>query len=110
MAQEKVDHTNRITTDPKVMVGKPMVRGTRIAVEQVLAHLAVNPDVDELLRTFPELTLEDVRAALAHAQDRVADQGDGEGSSRPQLLSPEAFYKRLISRSDIREILTRLAR
>ena len=61
----------RITIDPKVMVGKPVVRGTRIPVERVLAHLADNPDLDDLFEAFPELKLEDVKACLAYAQQAV---------------------------------------
>ena len=111
MAQEKLDYMDRITTDPLVMVGKPVVRGTRIPVERVLAHLADNPDLDDLFSAFPELTRDDVRAVLAYAQDRVSEaQQDGERASQPAPVSPEAFYEQLTSRSDIREILTRLAK
>ena len=111
MAQEKLDYMDRITTDPKVMVGKPVVRGTRIPVERVLARLADNPDLDDLLSAFPELTREDVRAVLAYAQDRVAEpRQDDEHASQASIISPEAFYQQLTSRADIREILTRLAK
>ena len=56
MAHEKIDFMDRITTDPKVLVGKPVVKGTRIPVELVLAKLAHNPDLDELFVAYPELT------------------------------------------------------
>ncbi|HXH21555.1 MAG TPA: DUF5615 family PIN-like protein [Dehalococcoidia bacterium] len=58
-------------TDPRVMVGKPVVRGTRIPVEAVLAHLADNPDLDDLFQAYPRLTKEDVKAYLAFASERV---------------------------------------
>jgi uncharacterized protein (DUF433 family) len=58
---------DRIVQDPAVMVGKPVVRGTRIPVARVLAHLAANPDLDDLFAAYPELTLEDVKAVLAFA-------------------------------------------
>ncbi len=61
----------RITQDPKIMVGKPVVAGTRIPVERVLAHLADNPDLDDLFEAFPHLKLEDVKACLAYAQQAV---------------------------------------
>jgi uncharacterized protein (DUF433 family) len=63
---------DRIIQDPAIMVGKPVVRGTRIPVERVLAHLAENPDLDDLFAAFPHLTLDDVKACLAYAQARVA--------------------------------------
>jgi uncharacterized protein (DUF433 family) len=57
----------RISQDPEIMVGKPVVRGTRIPVERVLAHLEENDKAD-LFEAFPELTEEDVRACLAYAR------------------------------------------
>lgn len=65
-------YAGRITADPDVLVGKPVVRGTRISVEAVLEHLVDNPDLDELFADFPQLTLEDVRACLAYAEALVA--------------------------------------
>ena len=53
------------------MVGKPVVKGTRIPVELVLAHLAHNPDLHELFATYPHLTIEDVKACLAYARAAV---------------------------------------
>jgi uncharacterized protein (DUF433 family) len=58
----------RIVRDPKVMVGKPVVRGTRIPVELVLEQLAYNLDLDDLFGAYPELTREDVSACLRYAQ------------------------------------------
>ena len=48
------------------MVGKPVVKGTRIPVERVIQHLAENPDLDDLFQAFPHLTLEDVKACLVY--------------------------------------------
>src|SRR5919199_4665179 len=109
MAQEKLDNSDRITIDPDVRLGKPVVRGTGIPVERILAHLADNPDLDDLFSAFPELTRDDVRAVLAYAQDRDFEpRQDGERASRPTIVSPEVFYQQLASRVDIREILMRL--
>jgi len=66
---------DRITTDPDILVGKPTVTGTRIPVELVLAHLAENPDLDDLFTAYPRLTMADVKACLAYAQAAVADKG-----------------------------------
>jgi uncharacterized protein (DUF433 family) len=57
----------RITVDPGVMVGKPVVKGTRIPVELVLDYLAEIPSFDELFADYPELTLADVQACLNYA-------------------------------------------
>jgi uncharacterized protein (DUF433 family) len=63
---------DRITVDPDVMVGKPVVKGTRIPVELVLAQLAYDPDLGELFAAYPHLTVEDVKACLAYASKLVA--------------------------------------
>ena len=59
------------------MVGKPVVKGTRIPVERVLAHLAYMPDLDDLFAAYPELTLDDVRACLEFARVAVASGHNG---------------------------------
>jgi uncharacterized protein (DUF433 family) len=64
-------YPDRIVADPEVMVGKPVVRGTRIPVERVLAHLAHNPDLTDLFAAYPELTVDDVKAVLRYAHATV---------------------------------------
>jgi uncharacterized protein (DUF433 family) len=71
MAKKQMDYKDRIVTDPQIMVGKPVVRGTRIPVEHVLGRLAENPDMADLFAAYPELTLEDVKACLHYAQTAV---------------------------------------
>ena len=61
----------RITVDPAVMVGKPVIEGTRMPVELVLAKLAANPNLDEFFLDYPELTVDDVKAVLAYASTLV---------------------------------------
>ncbi|MGP8246767.1 MAG: DUF433 domain-containing protein [Bryobacteraceae bacterium] len=56
-----------ITSDPKIMMGKPTVAGTRITVELILEKLAAGATVDEVLSAHPRLTAEGVRAAIAFA-------------------------------------------
>ena len=58
---------DRIVLDPRIMVGKPVVRGTRIPVYTVLQQLSSDLDLDELFRSFPRLTREDVQACLEYA-------------------------------------------
>jgi uncharacterized protein (DUF433 family) len=57
--------TNRIEIDPNVMMGKPVIKGTRIKVELVLRKLAEGATEDDLLDAYPRLTREDIRAAIA---------------------------------------------
>jgi uncharacterized protein (DUF433 family) len=68
MANGQPTYQDRIIADPDIMVGKPVVKGTRIPVELVLGELAANPDLDELFAAYPRLTIEDVRACLDYAQ------------------------------------------
>jgi uncharacterized protein (DUF433 family) len=56
-----------IVSDPKVMMGKPVISGTRITVELVLEKLAAGRTQEELLDSYPQLSPESVRAALAFA-------------------------------------------
>jgi uncharacterized protein (DUF433 family) len=62
----------RIEIDPRIMFGKPVIRGTRIPVEQVLRELARGMKEDELVDQYPRLTREDVRAALIYAAEQLS--------------------------------------
>lgn len=64
----------RITVDPKIMVGKPIIRGLRITVDQILKALAAGIDTDELLEDYPELEKEDIEAALLYAAELVEEE------------------------------------
>jgi uncharacterized protein (DUF433 family) len=75
MKYEKAPYGDRIIQDPHILVGKPVVRGTRIPVELVLGHLAANPDLADLFAAYPRLTIEDVQACLAYAETVVKAQG-----------------------------------
>ena len=63
----KKDLLERIVVDPKVMVGKPVIKGTRIPVYLILELLAAGMSVADVLGEYPELTREDVQAALEYA-------------------------------------------
>ena len=78
MTKEHHDQ-DRIIQDPKIMVGKPVIRGTRIPVERVLQHLEENDRAD-LFEAFPELTEDDVKAVLAYARQAVERQTHPAGS------------------------------
>lgn len=66
--------TDRIEINPSVMLGKPVIRGTRIPVELLLRKLAEGATMEDLLDAYPRLTAEDVRAALAYAADSIAHE------------------------------------
>jgi uncharacterized protein (DUF433 family) len=63
-----VPHT-RIVVDPGIMMGKPCVKGTRITVELILRKLGAGRSFAEILQAYPQLTEDDLRAALAFAAD-----------------------------------------
>lgn len=71
MSKERAMYLDRIIVDPEILVGKPVVKGTRIAVELVLRRLAQNLDLKTLFESYPRLTEEDVKACLAYAQALV---------------------------------------
>jgi len=66
--------TERIEINPSVMLGKPVIRNTRIPVELVLRKLAEGATVADLLDAYPRLTEADVRACLAYAADAIAHE------------------------------------
>ncbi|MGB7134566.1 MAG: DUF433 domain-containing protein [Acidobacteriaceae bacterium] len=65
-----MDYRKIITIEPGKMGGKPCIRGMRITVYDVLDYLAAGMNEEEILRDFPYLTSEDIRACLAFAADR----------------------------------------
>ena len=65
-----MDYERYITIEPGKRSGKPCIRGLRITVSDVLEYLASGMTEDEIVADFPELTHEDIRAALAFAADR----------------------------------------
>lgn len=73
----------RITINPKIFGGKPIIRGRRLAVEHVLGMLAAGDSVETLLAGYPWLEPEDIQACLAYAHRLV-------GHERVELLPQEA--------------------
>jgi uncharacterized protein (DUF433 family) len=74
MKEDPRPYGERIIADPRILAGKPVVRGTRIAVGLVLEELAHNPDISELLAAHPDLTTADVQACLAYATAMVTGE------------------------------------
>jgi uncharacterized protein (DUF433 family) len=64
----------RITVNPKIFSGKPIIRGRRLAVEHVLGMLAAGDSAETILAGYPWLELEDIRACLAYARRIVGQE------------------------------------
>jgi uncharacterized protein (DUF433 family) len=64
---------DRITVDPKVLGGKPVITGTRVPVEKILRELGNGLSYDDILREYPRLTRGDILAAQRFAADDMQD-------------------------------------
>ena len=64
----------RISVDPKIIMGKPCIKGTRITVELILEKLAGGADFDYLIKAYPRLTIADIREAIAYAHDVLTNE------------------------------------
>lgn len=62
---------DRVVSDPAICGGRPTIKGTRIMVRNVLDVLALDGSVEAVLESYPDLTVEDVQAALAYAGELV---------------------------------------
>ena len=71
MATKQQTNQDRIIMNPHILTGKPVIKGTRIPVGLVLEYLAEDPNVNTLFEAFPRLTLADIKACLAYAQELV---------------------------------------
>ena len=68
------DVLRRISIDPAVCFGKPCIRGTRIWVSLIVENLSEGVTEAELLAAYPQLTIEDIRAALAYAAEMTKER------------------------------------
>ncbi len=66
--------TDRIEMNPKVMMGKPVIKGTRITLELILRKLSEGARMASLLDAYPNLTREDIQAAIGYAADTLAHE------------------------------------
>jgi uncharacterized protein (DUF433 family) len=64
-------NTNHIQSDPSIMMGKPVIAGTRITVELILEKLAAGETIEQILEAHPRLTKESILAALAYAAQNL---------------------------------------
>jgi len=68
-----MNYSNRIVSNPEIMLGKPIIKGTRITVELILRKIAEGMNIDELLKGYPQLKRTDVLAALSYSADVIAE-------------------------------------
>jgi uncharacterized protein (DUF433 family) len=61
----------RISVDPAILVGKPVIKGTRLAVEFIIDLLAQGWSFDDILRNYPGITTDDIRACLSYAGESL---------------------------------------
>ena len=74
--------TDRIDVNPRVMLGKRVIRGTRIPVELILRKLSEGASEADLLDAYPQLARDDIQAAMRHAADTLAhDIGKDDGDT-----------------------------
>ena len=72
--RDRMTTTDRITISPDVMLGKPVIRGTRVTVELILRKMGEGATESELLDAYPQLSKEDIQAAMAYAANTLAHE------------------------------------
>ncbi len=92
-----MSYQDLITVEPGKRGGKPCIRGLRITVYDVFDYLAGGMSVEEILKDFPDLTREDILAAIAFAADR--ERRLFSSPARMKLLFDENLSPRLVSDS-----------
>jgi uncharacterized protein (DUF433 family) len=70
----RMTFTDRVEINPRVMLGKPVIRGTRIPIELILRKLSEGASEADLLDAYPRLTREDIHAAMRYAADTLAHE------------------------------------
>lgn len=74
-----MEYTKRIVSDPDIMLGKPVIKGTRITVELILRKMAEGMTIEELLEAYPHITKDNIHAAVSYSADVI---------SREELIAP----------------------
>jgi len=69
-----INWVNYIKSDPAILSGKPVIGGTRIAVDLILEKLSEGETIDQLLEAYPSITTEAINACLAFAADNLRDE------------------------------------
>lgn len=74
-----MEYIKTIVSDPDIMLGKPIVKGTRITVELILRKMAEGMTIEELLEAYPHITKDDILAAISYSADVI---------SKEELIAP----------------------
>jgi uncharacterized protein (DUF433 family) len=69
-----MNYRERICVDPNIMLGKPIIKGTRITVEIILKKLSEGISEEDLLKAYPHLKKEDILAALSYSADVISSE------------------------------------
>ena len=69
-----MNNSNRIESSPNVMLGKPVIKGTRITVELILKKLAAGFTMEQILQSYEHLTQEDILASIDYAADVISNE------------------------------------
>jgi len=69
-----MDYRNNITADPHIMLGRPVIKGTRVTVELILKKLSEGMTADELLTAYPHLKKDDILAALSYSAEVISKE------------------------------------
>ena len=69
-----MNYKKYITVNPKILVGKPIITGTRIPVELILKMLAEGMNINEIITGYPRLTKKDIQAAIWYAKELVEEE------------------------------------
>ena len=90
-----------IQSDPSIMMGKPVVAGTRIPVELILEKLAAGETVDQLLEAHPRLTGEDIQAALGFAAQVL--RADSENARGGEKVCPDGALALVVAWGELED-------
>jgi uncharacterized protein (DUF433 family) len=96
MMDEKL--LKRITADPAIFGGKPIVRGMRVSVELILSLLAQGEEPEDIVADYPDLELDDIRACLAYAHAVIAKEFNLSMKAETYTARPEAAFSQRPSR------------
>ena len=69
-----INYRDHITSDSSIMLGKPVIKGTRITVEQIVRKLSEGATVNDLMEMYPSVTADDISAALLYTAELLANE------------------------------------
>ncbi|HPZ08330.1 MAG TPA: DUF433 domain-containing protein [Candidatus Eremiobacteraeota bacterium] len=69
-----MNYRERITSNPEIMLGKPVIKGTRITVELILKKLSEGSTIEDILESYPHLQREDILSSLAYSVDVISKE------------------------------------